>query len=200
MQEQNSQTEQKNNRTTPQKKGVRGIIIGTILAGVALGGIFWGYSQLPDGCHRDLSLDLPWENAGLIISEADASWRCTQGNVRMEKRTRLYPHVTFKLKAASGKGRIDVVFLDPLGTQIGDTHYLRYENGSFQEKDDLTVKAGGDTVSCWLETGFPSDDMFKLHQINQQEPLWRVVVYHRIEGTPGSVRLGQISIPAKIIQ
>lgn len=198
MHEQKSQNEP--NREAA--KGVRrriGSLLGYGLTAIlVVGCVIWGYNRMPNGQHRDLSTALPWENNGLVLSEIEASWCNTAGNERMSKRTHLYPRVRLRLGAAPGKGRLDVIFVDSLGTQIGDTHYLRYENGQFRKEDDLIVKAEGDTATCWLETGFPSDDMFTLHRMNQDEALWRVIVYHRTDGTSGSVRLGQCSIPAEV--
>ncbi len=197
MQEQNNQNNAESNTKKP-RRSILGSIMGCSLIALALGCGIWGYSQLPDSIGRDLSSPLPWSHGELVISSLDAGWHSTEGNSRMEKRTRLYPKATIKLKSAPGKGRLDVVFLDSLGTQIGDTQYLRYDNGQFAPKNDLTAKAEGDTASCWIETGFLSDDMFTLHRMNLNEALWRVVIYHRDTTNNTIVRLGQISIPAEV--
>lgn len=192
MQEQNSQEKPKN-RIRFTLWGVLGY--GLIL--LAAIGILMFYTWMPMHVDRDLSDKLPWTNEGLVIEEVEASWKSSQGNELLTKRTALYPEASIRLSAAPGKGRIDVMFLDSMGTQIGDTHYLRYENGQFEESQDRVSKSGGNTATVWLETGFESMDLFTLHRANREENLWRVVCIHRPEGSSGS-RLGQCSIKAEV--
>lgn len=198
MHERDCQNRDENGAKQSGRKRPGGYIIGAVLVLLFLAAAIWIDAQRPDSRHRDLSDDVPWKHAGLVVSEVDVAWRSTAGNERMQKRTRLYPEARIRLAAAPGAGRLDVIFVDSLGTQIGDTHYLRYRDGKFLAKEDLTVRTEGDTAICWLETGFPSDDMFTLHRMNHNEPLWRVIISHRVDGTEGCVRLGQRSISAEV--
>lgn len=192
MQEQNSQEKPKR-RIRFTLWGVLGY--GLIL--LAAIGVLVFYIRMPMHVDRDLSDKLPWVNEGLVIDEVEASWKSSQGNELLSKRTVLYPEASIRLSAAPGKGRIDVIFLDSMGTQIGDTHYLRYENGQFEESKDRVSESGGNTATVWLETGFESMDLFTLHRANSEENLWRVVCIHRPDGSPG-IRLGQRSIKAEV--
>lgn len=173
-------------------------IMGYGLILVAIAGIILFYIKMPMHVDRDLSNKLPWSHAGMVITEVEAVWKSSQGNEFLAKRTYAYPEARIQLGAARGKGRIDVIFLDPLGTQIGDTHYLRYENGQFENSQDRVSKSEGNTATVWLETGFSSADLFTLHRANREENLWRVVCIHRPEGAPSGIRLGQRSIKAEI--
>lgn len=165
---------------------------------VAIAGIILFYIKMPMHVDRDLSDKLPWANEGLVIDEVEAVWKSSRGNEILAKRTYAYPEASIRLGAAPGKGRIDVIFLDSLGTQIGDTHYLRYENGQFENSQDRVSKSEGNTATVWLETGFESADLFTLHRADRQENLWRVVCIHRPEGASVGTRLGQRSIKAEI--
>lgn len=193
MQEQNSQEKPKN-RVRFTIWGVLGY--GLIL--LAAIGILVFYTWMPMHVDRDLSDKLPWTNEGLVIEEVEASWKSSQGNAHLSKRTALYPEADIRINAAPGKGRIDVIFLDPMGTQIGDTHYLRYENGQFEKNQNRVCQSEGNTATVWLETGFESMDLFTLHLANREENLWRVVCIHRPEGASEGIRLGQRSIKAEI--
>ncbi len=149
--------------------------------------------------NRDLSDKLPWQQGELLVEQVDVSWKNAQGNKLLEKRTHLYPEARVVLGNAPGKGRIDVIFLNPEGTQVGDTHFLRYENGQFEKRDDRTSRADGKSATVWQETGYESADIFALHHVNMEENLWRVVLIHRSENAPGGIRLGQRSIKAEVI-
>lgn len=173
-------------------------IMGYGLILVAIAGIILFYIKMPMHVDRDLSNKLPWSNAGLIIEEVEAAWKSSRGNAFLSKRAYAYPEARIRIGAAPGKGRIDVIFLDSSGTQIGDTHYLRYENGQFEKGQDRVSQSEGNTATVWLETGFESADLFTLHRANRQENLWRVVCIHRPEGATAGIRLGQRSIKAEI--
>lgn len=149
--------------------------------------------------NRDLSDKLPWQQGELLVEQVDTSWKNAQGNKLLEQRTRLYPEARVVLGHAPGKGRIDVIFLNPEGTQVGDTHFLRYENGQFEKRDDRTSRAEGNSATVWLETGYESADIFELHRVNLEENLWRAVLIHRTETAPSGIRLGQRSIKAEVI-
>lgn len=193
MQEQNSQDK--------PKKRVRFTLWGVLGYGlllVAIIGVILFYIRMPMHVDRDLSDKLPWTNGDLIVEEVEAEWKSSQGNELLAKRTYLYPEARIRLGAAPGKGRIDVIFLDSLGTQIGDTHYLLYENGQFEKSQDRVSSSGGNTATVWLETGFESKDLFTLHRANREENLWRVVCIHRPEGANIGIRLGQRSIKAEV--
>lgn len=147
---------------------------------------------------RDLSDKLPWVMDELTVEEVETHWKSSEGIEMLSQRIHLYPEARIVLGQASGKGRIDVIFLNPEGTQVGDTHYLRYENGQFEKKKDRTSQADGNTARVWLETGYQSGDHFALHRVNTEENLWRVVLVHRTESNPKGIRIGQQSIKAEI--
>lgn len=196
MQEENSQQTVETKNKTPRNITIWGIL-GCGLIAAALIGIVWFYFWMPMNVNRDLGNELPWQQGDLVIEKVDAQWKYAQGNTRLAQRTHLYPEVRIQLGQAKGKGRIDAIFLNPDGTQVGDTHFLRYEDGQFEEKNDKISRSEGNSITIWLETGYTSEDLFALHRINEDENLWRIVLIHRSESNPQGVRLGQRSIPAE---
>lgn len=197
MNEQNSPKTAVESNTKKKQYSLWGIMGILLVLGALVYGCY-AYTLLPGGEHRDLSNDFPLENGGLSIREVKACWKSSAGNDAMRSRTALYPEVTIELEAAPGKGRIDVLILDHLGTQKGDTHYLRYSNGQFDKKQDRVSQVEGKMAKVWLETGFDNANMLEVHRINQKESLWRVVLIHRPDGAAEPIRLGQVSIPAEL--
>ena len=197
MQQQNSQETAKIGMIWSKRFTVWGALgCGLILA--ALVGILWFYLEMPMNINRDLSDKQPWSNEQLVIDNVSAAWKDAGNNPTLSKRTRLYPEVSLSLVSAPGKGRIDVIFLNPDGTQVGDTHNLRYADGKFEKRQDRISVTEGNNATVWLETGFLSLDHFALHRVNLEENLWRVVLIHRPEETNKATRLGQVSIKAEI--
>lgn len=198
MQEKNNQQKQQSEKTGKKRFTVWGILGGGLVL-FAFVFIIWFYSWMPMHIERDLSDKLPWVQDGLAVKEVKAGWKSAAGNAFLAQRTHLYPEAKIVLEQAAGKGRIDVIFLNPEGTQVGDTHFLSYENGQFEKKNDRTAQTDGTAATVWLETGYDSADLFTLHRMNQVENLWRVVLIHRAEKSPNGVRLGQRSIKAEVI-
>ena len=197
MQQQNNKAEQKKTAGWIKRFTVWGVL-GCSLILAAVVGILWFYIEKPMHVNRDLSDTRPWSDGSLVVDEVAAAWKDAGNHPIMSKRTRLYPEVSLRLSAAPGKGRIDVIFLNPDGTQIGDTHNLRYADGQFETRRDRVSVTEGNKATVWLETGYLSLDHFALHRINMEENLWRVVLIHRPEGTNQTVRLGQVSLKAEI--
>lgn len=197
MQQQNYQAEQKKAAGWIKRFTVWGVL-GCSLISAALVGVLWFYIEMPMHVNRDLSDARPWSDGELEIVEVEATWKDAGNHPILSKRTRLYPEVSLRLAAAPGKGRIDVIFLNPDGTQVGDPHNLHYTNGQFEKRQDRISVTEGNKATVWLETGYLSLDHFELHRINMEENLWRVVLIHRPEGANQTTRLGQVSIKAEI--
>ena len=198
MQPQNNQAE--HNKTG--KGWIKRITVwgtlGCCLILSTLVGVLLFYIKMPVHVNRDLSDKLPWCSGGIVIDKLKVSWKDASHHPTLSKRTRLYPEATLRLASAPGKGRIDVVFLNPDGTQVGDTHNLRYSDGQFEKRKDRISVAEGNEATVWLETGYSSSDLFAVQSLDRKENLWRVVLIHRAENTNEAVRLGQVSIKAEI--
>lgn len=199
MQQQNSLQEQKKGMGIGKRITLWGALGGGLIL-ATLAGILWFYIEMPMHVNRDLSDDLPWKHQDLVIDNATAAWKDATGNPILAKRTRLYPEVSFNLVSAPGKGRIDVIFLNPDGTQVGDTHNLRYADGQFEKRQDRISETSGNKATVWLETGYTSTDFFDLHRANQEENLWRAVFYYRPDGNNKAIRLGQLSVKAELVR
>ncbi len=155
---------------------------------------FWFIiGKAPKAEWRNAYTELPWEAAGVCVNEAEATWKSSRGDSRMELRAYCYPTCRLALQAAEGKGFISIRIFDSLGTQMGDRVRIYYSNGKFQPVQSNSVQVTDTEASIRLEDGFKTPDLYKLHQINEQEKLWTVeVTCHPDGGEPG--KLGHLSI------
>ena len=161
---------------------------------VAAGIYFWSLvHKAPHAEWRNVFQPLPWKQAGVVISEAEASWKSSKGDERMELRAFCYPSARIKFAAAEGEGIVSIRFIDNSGAQIGDRVNIPYKDGKLTARNTHSLQITENELTVRLEGGYKNFDLYALHQVNMKEPYWRVDV----ECTPqGQERchLGHISI------
>ena len=155
---------------------------------------FWSIiNKAPQAEWRNAYTKLPWEAAGVRINEAEASWKSSQGDARMELRAYCYPACRLVLSEASGTGYITVRMFDSFGTQMGDRVRINYNNGRFQPTHGNSLQVTETEAQIRLEDGFKTPDLYKLHQVNEKEKYWSIqVTCHPDGGEPEE--LGRLSI------
>ena len=155
---------------------------------------FWFIiGKAPKAEWRNAYTKLPWEAAGVCIDEAEATWKSSRGDARMELRAYCYPTCRLALQEAEGKGFISIRMYDSQGTQMGDRVRIHYSNGKFQPVQSNSVQVTDTEASIRLEDGFKTADLYKLHQINEKEKLWTIeATCHPDGGEPE--QLGHLSI------
>ena len=182
MQEQN---EQENAPKKPRFK-ISSLIWGVIFVGMMLGlagaGVYI-YRNVPTSEWRKSGTDTPWGGVGVVVEEADAYWRNSTGDARMELRAAFYPVLKLQLGTCEGSGNIIVRFADITGAQRGENISLAYANGAFLPSRDRNVKVEGNTAEAHIESGFSTADEYLVHKFTESAPLWRVVVTNRPAGT-----------------
>lgn len=162
-----------------------------LILGIAM---FWGMvKKLPHAEWRNEFKPLSWDVAGVCIDEAEAYWKSSQGDARMELRSYNFPVCRLVLDEAEGKGVVAVRFMNGEGVQMGDRVYIPYEDGKFIPRQNNSMQVTEKEATVRLEDGFLSRDEYLLHQFNQDAPLWRVVVECRPDG--GEMQnMGHLSI------
>ena len=150
-------------------------------------------SNAPQAKWRNAFQPLPWEQEGIVISEAEASWKNSKGDERMELRSFCYPSVRIKLAAAEGEGTISIRFFDSTSSQIGDRVNIPYKNGKLLAPKSPCIQATENEVTVRLEDGYRNEDLYTLHQVNQDEPYWRVELEYAPQGQERKF-LGYISV------
>lgn len=188
MQDQNTQNQDKRN--------LRAYTWQIIALFILIAGGIWFWSllqQVPHSEWRNAQSPLPWKNGGVVVEEATASWQSSAGDERMELRALYYPSGRIVLESAEGKGIISARFIAPSGHQMGDRIFLPYENGKFTATSSHSIGINGNVANIRLEDGFQTQDLYQLHQINQNEPYWLIEFDCQPEGETRS-NLGYISI------
>lgn len=130
--------------------------------------------KVPHAEWRNVFKPTPWEVADVKVSEAEAYWKSSAGDTRMELRARYYPVGRIKLAKAEGEGIISVRFFDDAGNQVGDRVNVPYRNGKFVPRQDYSVQATEEELTVRLEDGFQNPDLYKLHQVDENATLWRM--------------------------
>ena len=179
----------------PVKK-ISSLIWGSISLFILLiGGIcFWcTITKAPKAEWRNAYTRLPWEAAGVSISNAEASWKSSQGDARMELRAYCYPTCRLELNKAEGRGYISVRMFNSFCSQMGDRIRINYADGKFLPVQGNSLRVTENEAHIRLEDGFQNADLYKLHQINQSEKLWTVEVTCHPEGGEAE-ELGRLSI------
>ena len=179
-----------------KKTGLKDRIWGGIALLLLAVGIICFYCQfnnLPRSEWRDASTPLSWKIEGVCIEEAEAFWKSSVGDSRMELRSFNFPVCRLKLGESSGKGQLVVHFRNGEGVQMGDRLYLPYTDGKFIPRENNSIKVNEHEAFIRLEDGFLTRDEYTLHQMDQNAPLWRVMVECRPEGG-NMVEIGQLSI------
>lgn len=150
-------------------------------------------NKAPQSEWRNAYTHLPWKSGEVVIAEASAGWKTSAGDERMELRAYCYPECRILLSEAPGTGTISIHFCDTNGHQIGDRVNLAYTNGSFTTSPNFNMKINGKEAIVRLEDGFQTPELYKLHQVSTEEPLWRVYVEHlATDGT--RQELGHLSV------
>lgn len=147
----------------------------------------------PQSEWRILQCNFPWETEGVSIEKVEASWKSSKGDARMELRAFSYPVCHITLGKAEGKGVFTLRFLDPVGNQMGDRIRIGYQDGQFRTSHSNSMQVTEKEATIRLEDGFSSSDLYKLHQVNQQEKLWSVEVTCIPEGSEPQ-HMGYVSI------
>ena len=151
------------------------------------------FNNLPRAEWRDASTSPSWEMNGLCIDTAEATWKISEGDARMELRSFNFPVCKLKLGDSTGNGQVVVHFKNGEGVQMGDRVYIPYVGGKFIPKENNSLSVTEQEATIRLEDGFLSRDEYTLHQLDQKAPLWSVVVEYWPEG--GSmVEIGKLSI------
>lgn len=180
----------------PQKTGWKDKLWGSVaLIILVLGALgFWlTIKKLPIAEWRNEFTPLSWKAGGVCIDDAEAYWKASAGDTRMELRSFNFPVCRLELGEATGGGSVTVRFLNGQGVQMGDRIYLHYQDGKFIPKNNNSMQVTETEATVRLEDGFLSRDEYILHQLDEHAPLWRVEVECRPDnGTPQ--RLGHLSV------
>ncbi|MBO5684507.1 MAG: hypothetical protein J6R92_06115 [Akkermansia sp.] len=163
----------------PQKTGGKNKVWGGIaLLILAIGVIsFWcTMHKLPHAEWRNEFKPLSWEAAGVCIDHAEAYWKASAGDSRMELRAFCFPVCHLELDEAEGSGMVTVRFQNGQGVQMGDRINIPYKDGKFLPRESNSMHVTETEATVRLEDGFLSQDEYTLHQFNQDAPLWRVYV------------------------
>lgn len=153
-----------------------------MLLGLA-GAFVYVYRNVPTSEWRQSSTPTPWRSAGVIVNEADAYWRNSTGNARMELRAAYYPIMRLQLDACEGNGNLIIRFADETGVQRGESISIAYSNGAFMPSRDRNVVTEGNKAEVHIESGFSTADEYLVHKFTESAHLWRVVVTNRPTGT-----------------
>ena len=132
--------------------------------------------KLPHAEWRTECKPLSWKAAGVAIDHAEAYWKASAGDSRMELRSYCYPVCQLKLDEAEGTGMVTVRFQNGQGVQMGDRINIHFKDGKFVPTENNSLLATETEATVRLEDGFLSQDEYTLHQFNQDTPLWRVYV------------------------
>ncbi len=183
-----------------RKIGIKNLIylslFGCIMV-VALGVVLYSYRHIPVAEWREYSSGFPRAGAeGVVLQDVQATWNSAKGNARMELRTAYYPSATLTLSGTKGSGMLLVHFADSKNRQRGDTLSLAYKDGKFVPRKDVDIQAENETATVLIETGFGDEASYLLHCLNEEEPLWRVYVRQRPQGSGETYLLGYRTITA----
>ena len=138
--------------------------------------------KLPHAEWRNEFKPLSWKAAGVCIDDAEAFWKASAGDARMELRSYSFPVCRLELDEAEGSGYVTVRFFSGEGVQMGDRVYIQYRDGKFIPRENNSMQVTETEATVRLEDGFLTKDEYTLHQFNQDAPLWRVEVDCRPEG------------------
>lgn len=172
--------------------GLSGILL---LAGVAAALLPYRHLQLAEW--RETATDFPVRcSTGTVLEKVEAAWQSSRGNERMELRAAYYPTATITIEAAQGAGQFMLRFVDSRGEFRGEIYTAPYQNGSFCPARDITLSDDARQATVRLEEGFDTKDAYLLHSLSESEPLWRIYVWHRAEGTEENALVGFRTIQA----
>lgn len=182
---------EKAKKTGWKDKAWGGVALLILLAGIIS---FWcSIHKLPHAEWRNEFKPLSWKAAGVCIDHAEAFWKASAGDSRMELRAYSFPVCRLELDEAEGSGYISVYFKNGQGVQMGDRTNIYYKDGKFIPREGNSLQVSEKEATVRLEDGFLSQDEYTLHQFNQDAPLWRVYVDCRPENGD-TIPMGYLSI------
>jgi len=140
---------------------------------------------------REASRGIPCRcSNGTVLEQVEGAWHSSVGDARMELRAAYYPTATLTLDTAPGAGQFMLRFMDSKGNFRGDIHTLPYRDGKFLPARDITLSEDALRATVKHEGGFATKEEYLLHCLNEQEPLWRIHVWHHAEGAETSPHAG----------
>lgn len=193
MQEQNAETK----AGLLKKIGIMNLIWLTMFAGivlVVLAAVAYTYRNIPTAHWRESGDKLPLKAVDLSVDDFKARWNNSKGNERLELRTKYYPSVNITLGEGSGSGMLLVKFVDKRNEQHGAVTAIPYKDGQFVPQNDFNLKAEGKKAELLLEHGFNDTNEYRLHQLTEEEPLWRAQLFQRPLGAQQTFYLGYTTI------
>ncbi len=158
------------------------------------------YNSLPTATWRVANDTLPWRNDSLRVENVTGHWESAAGNARMMLRTAYYPVADIELGESEGSGMLYVRFTDEKGHQAGDTINLYYNKGSFHPRQEVNITAEGTRARVFVEAGYDKESDFKLHQLDESIPLWRIEILYRPDGDADMKPMGSVTISAELEQ
>lgn len=192
---------QESDTPAPEQKAPRKNLIGRLcgIAGIVcligvLATVIAVWCAAPTGEWRNAYTPTPWRGSNITVEEASAAWKSAEGNEHMALRTAYYPEVSLKLGEISGSGMVYVTFYSITGSQIGEALRVRYSKEGFQSLDDEWTTSAGKEAKVRMSRGFADKAEYTLHELKQDERLWRVEVRCLPEGQDDMETLGYVSI------
>ena len=180
-----------------KKIGLMNLIWLTMFAGmvlVVLAAVAYTYRKVPTAHWRESGDKLPLRAVELSIEDFKARWNNAKGNARLELRTNYYPSATITLGNGNGSGMLMVKFVDKRYEQHGAVISIPYKDGQFVPQNDFNLKAEGKTATALLEYGYKDTNEYRLHQLTEEEPLWRAQLFQRPAGAQQTYFLGYTTI------
>ena len=180
-----------------KKIGIMNLIWLTMFAGmvlVVLAAVAYTYRKVPTAHWRESGNKLPLRAIELSIEDFKARWNNAKGNARLELRTNYYPSATITLGNGNGSGMLMVKFVDKRYEQHGAVIAIPYKDGQFVPQNDFNLKAEGKTAEVLLEYGYKDTNEYRLHQLTEEEPLWRAQLFQRPAGAQQTYYLGYTTI------
>ncbi len=156
----------------------------------------WPYRTLPTATGREANSTLPWKTDSIRVEKVTGHWNSATGNERMMLRSAYYPVAEIELGESEGSGMLYIIFTDNRGRQAGDTITLYYNKGTFVPRTESNISIEGNKARVYVETGYDGDSDFELHRIDESDPLWRINLRYRPEGTSDVLPMGYVTIPA----
>ncbi len=180
-----------------KKIGLMNLIWLTMFAGmvlVVLAAVAYTYRKVRTAHWRESGDKLPLRAVELSIEDFKARWNNAKGNARLELRTNYYPSATITLGNGNGSGMLMVKFVDKRYEQHGAVIAIPYKDGQFVSQNDFNLKAEGKTAEVLLEHGYKDTNEYRLHQLTEEEPLWRAQLFQRPAGAQQTYFLGYTTI------
>ncbi|MBR5894225.1 MAG: hypothetical protein IKZ13_01635 [Akkermansia sp.] len=194
MQEQN----EKKSRKILNKIGAKGLICVSLFAGImviVLGAVLYSYRHIPTSEWREANSGFPAKGIDIEIEELSGEWKSAKGNSRLELRTAYYPCVHITLSDdCKGSGLLFARFYTPNRRQQGSTITIPYRDGQFTPSNDMMIQTNGKKATVLLMEGYSDRQSYVLHQLNEQEALWKMMLWQQPAGTRNAILLGYTTL------